>query len=49
MTIKPQQLNVICTERLKTLGLTPHADYASHERILKELNYKGRLPYHRCY
>lgn len=39
LTIKPQQLNVIRTERLKTLGLTSHADYASHERILKELEY----------
>ncbi|MCL6639121.1 MAG: kinase/pyrophosphorylase [Firmicutes bacterium] len=39
LTIKPQQLNVIRTERLKTLGLTSHADYASPERILKELEY----------
>mgnify|MGYP001152293075 CR=1 FL=1 len=39
LTIKPQQLNVILTERLKTLGLTSNADYASHERILKELDY----------
>ncbi|ABO50980.1 protein of unknown function DUF299 [Desulforamulus reducens MI-1] len=39
LTIKPQQLNVIRTERLKTLGLTSNADYASHERILKELDY----------
>ncbi|AQS59888.1 phosphoenolpyruvate synthase regulatory protein [Desulforamulus ferrireducens] len=39
LTIKPQQLNIIRTERLKTLGLTSHADYASHERILKELEY----------
>lgn len=39
LTIKPQQLNVIRTERLKTLGLTSNADYASHERILKELEY----------
>ncbi|AEG59437.1 pyruvate, water dikinase regulatory protein [Desulforamulus ruminis] len=39
LTIKPGQLNIIRTERLKTLGLTSHADYASPERILKELEY----------
>lgn len=39
LTIKPQQLNEIRRERLKTLGLTSSADYASMERILKELDY----------
>lgn len=39
LTIKPQQLNIIRTERLKTLGLTSSADYASLERILNELDY----------
>ncbi|WP_238442371.1 pyruvate, water dikinase regulatory protein [Desulfofalx alkaliphila] len=39
LTIRPQQLNVIRQERLRTLGLTSHADYASMERILKELEY----------
>lgn len=39
LTIRPQQLNIIRQERLKTLGLTSSADYASMERILKELDY----------
>ncbi len=39
LTIKPQQLNEIRQERLKTLGLTSNADYASIGRILKELEY----------
>lgn len=39
LTIKPNQLNEIRRERLKTLGLTSNADYASMERILKELDY----------
>lgn len=39
LTIRPEQLNVIRQERLRTLGLTSHADYASMERILKELEY----------
>jgi regulator of PEP synthase PpsR (kinase-PPPase family) len=39
LTIRPQQLNVIRQERLRTLGLTSHADYASMERILRELEY----------
>lgn len=37
LTIKPQQLNEIRRERLKSLGLASSADYASMERILKEL------------
>lgn len=39
LTIKHSQLNEIRRERLKTLGLTSNADYASMERILKELEY----------
>jgi regulator of PEP synthase PpsR (kinase-PPPase family) len=39
LTIRPQQLNIIRQERLKTLGLTSSADYASLERILQELDY----------
>jgi len=39
LTIRPNQLNEIRRERLKTLGLTSHADYASMDRILKELEY----------
>lgn len=39
LTIRPQLLNEIRRERLKTLGLTSNADYASMERILKELEY----------
>ncbi|ACV63797.1 protein of unknown function DUF299 [Desulfofarcimen acetoxidans DSM 771] len=39
LTIKPSQLNEIRTERLKTLGLTSDADYASINRIIKELEY----------
>ncbi len=39
LTIKPEQLNEIRRERLKTLGLKSGADYASMERILKELDY----------
>lgn len=39
LTISPQLLNEIRQERLKTLGLTANADYASMERILLELDY----------
>lgn len=39
LIIRPQQLNEIRRERLKTLGLTSNADYASMERIMKELEY----------
>lgn len=43
LTIRPQQLNEIRRERLKTLGLTSHADYASMERILRELDYAEEI------
>jgi regulator of PEP synthase PpsR (kinase-PPPase family) len=39
LTIKAKQLHEIRRERLNTLGLTSNADYASLERILKELEY----------
>jgi len=39
LTILPQQLNEIRRERLRTLGLTARADYASMDRIKKELKY----------
>ncbi len=39
LTIKPELLNEIRQERLKTLGLKSGADYASLERILTELDY----------
>ncbi len=39
LTIKPELLNEIRQERLRTLGLKSGADYASLERILIELEY----------
>lgn len=39
LTINPSFLNEIRMERLKTLGLTSNADYASLRRILAELDY----------
>ncbi|PKM48107.1 MAG: phosphoenolpyruvate synthase regulatory protein [Firmicutes bacterium HGW-Firmicutes-8] len=39
LTIKPELLNEIRQERLRTLGLKSGADYASLERILNELDY----------
>lgn len=43
LTIQPKQLNEIRRERLKTLGLTSRADYASMDRILKELEYAEKI------
>jgi hypothetical protein len=43
LTIRPQLLNEIRRERLKTLGLTSNADYASMERILRELEYAENI------
>jgi len=43
LTIRPSQLNEIRQERLKALGLTSNADYASMERILKELEYAEKV------
>lgn len=39
LTLRPDMLNQIRTERLKTLGLGASADYASLERIVRELEY----------
>ncbi|MDD2233696.1 MAG: kinase/pyrophosphorylase [Desulfitobacteriaceae bacterium] len=39
LNIRPEALNQIRTERLKTLGLSTEADYASMERIMLELEY----------
>lgn len=39
LTLKPDLLNQIRTERLKTLGLGASADYANFERIVEELEY----------
>ena len=39
LTVKPQVLHEIRTERLKTIGIGNKADYASFERILNELDY----------
>jgi len=39
LTISPELLYEIRQERLKTIGLTSGADYASYDRILKELEY----------
>lgn len=43
LKIKPDKLNEIRTERLKTLGLVSNADYASMDRILRELDYAEKL------
>ncbi|OFW76057.1 MAG: phosphoenolpyruvate synthase regulatory protein [Alicyclobacillus sp. RIFOXYA1_FULL_53_8] len=39
LSIRPDELNLIRRERLKALGLTAEASYASLERILNELDY----------
>lgn len=43
LVIKPELLNNIRAERLKTLGLAGHASYANHERILEELEYADKI------
>jgi [pyruvate, water dikinase]-phosphate phosphotransferase / [pyruvate, water dikinase] kinase len=43
LTISPDQLNMIRTERLKSLGLTAEANYASMERIKMELEYSEKI------
>lgn len=43
LTIKPHLLTQIRQERLKALGLTADAEYASIDRIQKELAYADRL------
>jgi [pyruvate, water dikinase]-phosphate phosphotransferase / [pyruvate, water dikinase] kinase len=43
LTINPEQLNSIRTERLKALGLTAQANYANLDRINEELAYSQRI------
>ncbi|GMA52165.1 putative pyruvate, phosphate dikinase regulatory protein [Alicyclobacillus contaminans] len=43
LTIRPDKLNLIRQERLKSLGLTPDASYASPERIAQELEYANGI------
>ena len=43
LTISPDQLNMIRRERLKSLGLTSQANYASLERIMQELEYAEKI------
>ena len=43
LTVKPQILHEIRTERLKTIGIGNTADYASFERILAELDYADEV------
>ncbi|GEN33223.1 MULTISPECIES: pyruvate, water dikinase regulatory protein [Aneurinibacillus] len=43
LTINADQLNMIRTERLKSLGLTAEANYASMERIKHELEYSSKI------
>jgi regulator of PEP synthase PpsR (kinase-PPPase family) len=43
LVIDPEQLNLIRSERLKALGLTTGANYASMNRILEELDYAEKV------
>ncbi len=43
LTNSPENLNVIRQERLKTLGLSGYASYASMERILEEIEYSESI------
>lgn len=43
LVIKPELLNSIRIERLKTLGLTGQASYANYERIVEELEYANSI------
>lgn len=43
LTINPEQLNSIRTERLKALGLTAQANYANLDRITEELAYSQKI------
>ncbi|MEN6411354.1 MAG: pyruvate, water dikinase regulatory protein [Veillonellales bacterium] len=43
LTIKPALLYEIRQERLRAMGLSPHADYANYERILEELDYADTI------
>ncbi|WP_174734959.1 pyruvate, water dikinase regulatory protein [Mesobacillus harenae] len=43
LIISPDKLNEIRKERLKTMGLTSEANYASFDRILEELDYAEKI------
>jgi hypothetical protein len=43
LTNSPEKLNIIRQERLKTLGLSGYARYASMERILEEIEYSVQI------
>ncbi|MBT2755245.1 pyruvate, water dikinase regulatory protein [Mesobacillus foraminis] len=43
LIISPDKLNEIRKERLRALGLTAQANYASFERILEELDYAEKI------
>lgn len=43
LVINPEQLKLIRQARLSTLGLDAHANYASLERIVEELEYARRI------
>jgi len=43
LTIRPEKLNTIRVERLKALGLSSQATYASEERIARELAYSEKI------
>lgn len=43
LTIRPEKLNLIRNERLKSLGLGGQASYASPDRILQELEYAEKI------
>ncbi|WP_026674672.1 pyruvate, water dikinase regulatory protein [Alkalihalobacterium bogoriense] len=43
LKISPEKLNEIRSERLRSLGLKPEANYASVERIKQELDYAEKL------
>jgi len=43
LSIRPEQLNHIRLERLKTLGLKGQASYANYDRILEELEFADKI------
>jgi regulator of PEP synthase PpsR (kinase-PPPase family) len=43
LTISPDELNKIRTERLKAMGLGAHANYADYNRILLELDFAEKI------
>jgi len=43
LTVNPEQLNHIRTERLKTMGLKGQASYANYDRIMEELEFSEKI------